>query len=269
MGDRLHNWVEFFLRSIEDSSIRDFLRLCSIGAGFRSKSSHWEAFSELGAIHLLVLSGAHAQYFLRHLSNFLMALVGYLKLPKALYFSGLALGLWSYLDAANYGPALVRATLCFVALRYWTALRSSWVLLGVLCLQLIFFPESYGKLGFILSWSCFLMLLWAQGNVSSTFLRIVILSVFSQLLIAICRPGGELAWELWPRAFLANFLLMTIMDRFFLPFLGLFLGMSLFLSCLPEFLWPGAMHLQVLAFSPVLFMGAKFVSLAAELFRTL
>ena len=97
----------------------------------------------------------------------------------------------------------------------------------------------------------------------------MILCVASQFLVLALRPNATLGDCFLLRAIVANFVLLWLMDRFLLPFLGIFLSLALFLSLIGSELWPSAMKILSFFFAGPLYFGAKIVSLAAMLFRTL
>ena len=226
---------------LKDPESRRLFELAALG-----KTGPWGPrlvanFKNLGVLHLLVLSGSQMGHVFRCLSKTIEWLMGRWSRPNWPPWVGRlpavlgVVGGTVYCQMANWPAPLVRAWLLVLVqclMGEWIA--SSWCVVIAFLLHVVFFSTQVGSLGFVLSWSSFLLLVFLDRVFPSQWMRNACLFFLCQLLVLIFGlPSSANPWW-WINALIANLFLGWIFETYLFPSLGWVIGGAISVGALCE-----------------------------------
>ncbi len=225
--------------SLHDSFNERFFLLVAWG-DYGAFAHNWkDSFSELGILHLLVLSGSqmtllvHSQtklflFITRNqlLKNFRVFL------PIFLFFSS-----FYYLRINEYSPPLLRAFIFFWISSILSVLGKPFLAAPLSFITHIIVATAQIKsLSFCLSWASFLFLLILQKIEIPQWLRIVYLSLLSQIVVIFLTNQSELGFNAIIRLLIANIVFAYIFESYLSFILAILLSTSSIMAIIPNFL---------------------------------
>ena len=262
LGEEFAEYIVKAERWFQHEESRKLFSLCLRGFSEGSAGALYKNFTQLGILHLLVLSGSqvsHYSYALnRVLGLFRKILPGNSQVPleKSLYYRGaMVLGLVVFGEMVAWAPPVTRAIAVFLAAlllpRWHVCLQMGIALLG----QVLIFPEHLQSLGFFLSWMSFFFLVFFDHLQIKGVYRLVVLCVFCQGFVIAVKGLPWPSGELWFIYIMANLLLGFLFDRFVFPLTGWVLALSfgtLFLDIyFFSYVWEGLFWVIVQLFEAV------------------
>jgi len=259
------------LSKVESFQVRSLLELLFLAHKPFQKPDVWKLFGELGVVHLIVLSGAHIQYFIRALRSQIYVLLKCFRL-KDVFGAELivSVGIFFLLAMTNYPVALLRAALCWWAGLFLERVGGSQRYLVLLPLiQIFLFPDHIGRIGFFLSWICYLMVLFSSRLRFSLLYQSVLLTLVSQGLLWFFGVEKEISFHTLGLYCLCNLAMVWCLEKFLFPFVAGILAFVFLLSFMGESVLTWGVGILSVTMLPIIISGAKIVYLAGELLRTL
>jgi hypothetical protein len=125
------------------------------------------------------------------------------------------------------------------------------ILTWVMMIHVILFPHHLKELSFYLSWICFLLLKFVEDFSLSAVIKILILTMLSQIVVLILGLDGPESFNEWVRVLAANILFIFIFDKFLAFPIGFLLSTSFFISLFPNFLSIFPIEILKNLFSPL------------------
>ncbi len=154
--------------------------------GDRRSVTHntYENYKDAGAVHILAVSGLHIGIILI-LLEFILKPVELLRRGRGIKLLTIVLLLWSYAFLAGLSASVIRAVTMFTFVAYATYLNRPGISFNVLALSVFFIllfidPFMLFQVGFQLSYSAVLSILWAYPKI-----------------LAVWKPGNTILMKLW------------------------------------------------------------------------
>lgn len=253
---------------IGEAYVRRLLYLTTL-AGYGKLSQELQLqFKGLGILHLLVLSGSQVSHFRRPLRLLERCIWG----PQwqSSRSTEMSRRIFAFFSLCLYGscvgwPAPLTRALVLESLRIsfprFSALKLCVLAFG---LQLGLWPGHGLEMGFYLSWLSFLMLGILQYSLRQESLRLLAMSVFSQLFWIVIDPTSFRGYSNAFRCIGANLGVAYLFENFLSPLLGFVLALVVCLALVPIMAKPGGWGLLV--FLPALRGGGTLILVAVRAF---